>query len=318
MIAGSQRHTVTPSEAGSRLDRFCAARHPERSRARLTALIKAGAVRVDGALARPAAQLVAGAVVTIDFPPIESTRLQPAAIPLAILYEDEALLVLDKPPGLVMHPGSGTGPETLAAALLHHDPRLAGIGGEARSGLVHRLDKGTSGVLVVARTDAAHRALAAQFRGRSVEKWYDALVWGRPRHATGRIELPVGRDPKARVKMSTRAPGGRAATSLYRVEQELPGFAWVAVQILTGRTHQVRVHLAAIGHPLLGDATYGGARAASVQGAARRRLLSAWTRPALHARSIAFEHPVSGERLAFTAPWPADLQALWQALRDGA
>lgn len=307
-------HTVGVAQAGARLDRFCAAVHPEQSRSRLTSLIKAGRVLVDGRPARPSEPLRAGCVVTLAIPPPRDERVVPEEIPLYLLYEDEAVIVIDKPADLVVHPGAGVQTGTLVAALLHHDPQIAGVGGEGRAGLVHRLDRGTTGVMVIARTELAHRALVEQFQARRVEKRYHAIVWGRPRQGEGSIELTVGRDPRQRTKMSTRAPRGRAAHSEYSVLQDLPGFALLAVQIHTGRTHQVRVHLSAIGHPLVGDKTYGGDRGGSLTDVARRTAVARFMRPALHAARLAFEHPTRGERLLFEAPWPADLTALWSAL----
>ena len=307
-------HEAAPADEGLRLDRFCALRHPEVSRSRLAVLIREGRVTLDGRAARPSEAVSAGARVEIEFPPAVDSSLVPEAIALTVVHEDQDLLVIDKPAGLVVHPGAGVRAGTLAAALLHRDPALLGVGGAGRSGLVHRLDRGTSGLMVVARHDAAHRALAAQFHARTVEKIYDAIVWGRPREREGKIDLGVGRDPKNRVRMRAGVAGGRAARSLYRVVEEIPGFARLEVRILTGRTHQVRVHLAALGHPIVGDATYGGERSASVHDARRRLAARAIGRPALHARRLAFDHPRTGARLAFESPWPEDLCALWSAL----
>jgi 23S rRNA pseudouridine1911/1915/1917 synthase len=310
------RHRVAPADAGLRLDRFCARQHPGESRTRLAGLVREGLVTVDGRPARPSTVLEPGALVEIDLPPRTDDRLVPEPIALDVLHEDHALLVIDKPAGLVVHPGAGVHEGTLAAALLHRDPALAGVGGAGRAGLVHRLDRGTSGLMVVARTDAAHRALAAQFARRTVEKVYDALVWGRPREPEGVVDRPIARDPRRRVRMTTRAPGGRSARSEWRVVDERPGFAHLAVRILTGRTHQVRVHLAAVGHPLVGDATYGGERSASLADPVRRKAVRALGRPALHAARLGFDHPVTGERLVFSTPWPDDLARLWVALGE--
>ncbi len=308
------RHEVAEPEEGLRLDRFCARHHPEVSRSRLALLIREGRVRLDGRPSRPSETVRRGAVVEVEIPPPVDARLAPEPIPLRIVYEDDELIVLDKPAGLVVHPGAGVREGTLAAALLHRYPGLAGIGGEGRAGLVHRLDRGTTGLMVVARQDAALRALSAQFRQREVEKIYDAIVWGRPRDAEGEIDLAVGRDPRRRVKMRAGVRGGRSARSLYRVVEEVPGFARLEVRILTGRTHQVRVHLAALGHPIVGDATYGGERSASLTDARRRTAVRALGRPALHARRLAFVHPRTGERVAFETAWPEDLCTLWSAL----
>jgi 23S rRNA pseudouridine1911/1915/1917 synthase len=311
---GTAHHEVAPVDEGLRLDRFCALRHPEVSRSRLAVLIREGHITLDGRAARPSEAVRAGSRIEIAFPPAVNSSLVPEAIALAVVYEDADLLVIDKPAGLVVHPGAGVRQGTLAAALLHHDAGLLGVGGAGRSGLVHRLDRGTSGLMVVARHDAAHRALTAQFHARTVEKIYDAIVWGRPREREGEIDLGVGRDPKHRVRMRAGVAGGRAARSLYRVVEEVPGFAWLEVRILTGRTHQVRVHLAALGHPIVGDATYGGERSASVGDARRRNTVRAIGRPALHARRLAFDHPRTSARRTFESPWPDDLCALWSAL----
>lgn len=305
---------VAPAQEGKRLDQFLSESHPQLSRSRIAALIRAGLALVDGKPARPSAAVHAGCQVVLQVPQPAAGKVAPAPIPLEIIYEDPCLLVLNKPAGLVVHPGAGVREGTLVAGLLHRDPGLAGIGGEGRSGLVHRLDRGTTGVMVVARSAEVHRHLTRQFHDRTVEKVYDALVWGRPRDREGIIDLAVGRDPRARVKMRAGVPGGRAALSRFRVTEEIPGFARVEVRILTGRTHQVRVHLEALGHPLIGDATYGGQRARSLADPGRRQAVLAFARPALHARRLAFSHPKSGESLVFEAPWPEDLSALWRAL----
>lgn len=305
---------VEETEAGGRFDRFLAARIPDVSRSRLAELIKSGGALLDGRAAKPSEPVEAGWTATVEVPPLEEKRLEPADLPLALLYEDDDLLVLTKPAGLVVHPGAGeTGP-TLAAALLNHVPEIGGVGGPGRAGLVHRLDKGTTGAMVVAKTEAAHAALQRQFAAREVEKLYHTIVWGRPAEDEAEIDLPVGRDPSSRIKMSTRPLHGRAARSLYRVRGAVPGFAWLEVRIYTGRTHQVRVHMAAIGHPVVGDDTYGGRREASVHDQRKRHALHALDRPLLHAVHLAFAHPRTGARMVFEAPWPADMRAAWEVL----
>ncbi len=313
--ATRHRHPVPPGAAGERLDRFLAALHPDRSRSRIQALVREGLATVDGRPARPGERLRGGEVVEIVLPPEPpEDRIEPEAMSLEVLHEDDHVAVLVKPPGLVVHPGAGVREGTLAAAILHRWPETAGVGGRGRPGIVHRLDRGTSGVILVARTAEAHRALQEQFRARTVEKLYAGICWGRPREAAGRIELPIARDPRSRVKMTTRARGGRPAITLWEVLEEVPGFALLLARILTGRTHQVRVHLAAIGHPLVGDGLYGGRRERSVADPVRRKALRELDRPALHALEIAFDHPATGKRMRFRAPWPPDLRDLWTTL----
>lgn len=312
-------HEVGPDDAGMRLDRFCAVRHPERSRTQLAKLIKDGLVLVDGVPAKPGLVVEAGWSIEIVLPPEADapTRVAAEAIPVAIVFEDDDLLLVEKPAGLVVHPGAGVRTGTLVAALLHHRPQLAGVGGEGRAGIVHRLDRGTSGLLLVAKSSAMHRALQDLFRARSVQKHYRAFVWGRPREESGTIDLPIGRDPRVRVRMSARAINAREALTAWRVLEEAPGFASLDVRIHTGRTHQIRVHLQAIGHPIVGDETYGGDRARSIADVRLRKAVRAFARPALHAERLAFDHPRTGEALAFTSPLPADMTALWSAIRAG-
>jgi 23S rRNA pseudouridine1911/1915/1917 synthase len=288
---------------------------PDLSRARLQGLIVEGAVRLDGGPARASARLRPGQHIQVTVPEPVAAAPLPEDIPLTIVHEDAHLLVLDKAAGLAVHPGAGRPAGTLVNALLHHVKDLSGVGGVLRPGIVHRLDRGTSGLMVVAKDDATHRGLAAQFAGRTVEKEYLAVVLGVPRPQEGEITMPIGRDPVQRKRMSVRAPRGRQARSRYVVVEALDGAALVRVHIHTGRTHQVRVHLAALGHPLVGDTTYGGSREPSSRTRAAREALRTFPRPALHAARLAFTHPATGERLPLESPLPPDVAGLLAALR---
>ena len=298
-----------------RLDRFLAASFPDRTRSALQRLIKDGAILVDGRRGKPGEVLSSGVRVECRFPAPPPATLVPENIPLAVVHEDADLLVLDKPAGLVVHPGAGVETGTLVHALLAREGPLSGVGGPKRPGIVHRLDRGTSGLLVVARTDRAHLALAAQFRTREVGKVYLALVWGRLREREGVVDAAIGRDPVHRRKMSVRAPRARPAVSRYQLVEELPGFSFVEVRPETGRTHQIRVHLQSLGHPVVGDARYGGAAWRGVQDPLKRRALKSFARLALHAWKLRFRHPSTGEPMAFESPAPADLRALMDVLR---
>jgi 23S rRNA pseudouridine1911/1915/1917 synthase len=290
------RFVASEAESGKRLDTALATLAGV-ARSQATRWIDADRVRVDGAPARASQRLAPGAVVTADPPAPTPLGVEPEAIPLVVLHEDADLLVIDKPAGLVVHPAPGHAHGTLVNALLHHCRDLAGIGGVLRPGIVHRLDRGTSGVLVVAKRDAAHRALAAQFKDHSIERVYRALVRGVPSADTGRCEHAIGRHPTDRKRMSVRTAAGRAALTEWRVERRYgrAGVSLLEVRPGTGRTHQIRVHLAASGLPIVGDTVYG--RGAELLGLAR---------PALHAAVLGFTHPTSGERLRFEASLPAD------------
>lgn len=236
-----------------------------------------------------------------------------------MLHVDDALVVVDKAPGMAVHAGAGLREGTLVNALLGRGISLAATGAPDRPGIVHRLDRGTSGVMVVARTDAAHAALARQFAERRVDKRYLALVWGRPAEREGTIERAIGRSRSQPTRMAVRGVRGsaRPARSLWRTVEEFPGFALLEVRPETGRTHQIRVHLQSIGHPIVGDATYGGPAWKGLQDPAKRKAVRALERPALHAAELAFDHPDDGRRVAFRAPLPDDLAALLDALRAG-
>jgi 23S rRNA pseudouridine1911/1915/1917 synthase len=304
--------------AGLRLDAWLARQLPALSRSRLQALIEGGHVLLDGARARASARLRAGQVAHVRVPPPVAAEPQPEDIPITVVHEDAHLVVVDKPAGLVVHPSAGRPGGTLVNALLRHVRDLSGVGGVLRPGIVHRLDRGTSGLLVVAKDDGTHRSLVRQFAGRTVEKEYLALALGRPVRPRGEIDAPIGRDPVRRQRMSTRAPRGREARTSWTVEERFDGATLLRVRIHTGRTHQIRVHLASIGHPVAGDPVYGGTRTPSSRRAEAREALLSLERPALHAARLAFTHPVSGVRLAFEAPLPADLLAVLERLRVAA
>ncbi len=313
----AETHTlVADTEAsGLRLDVWLARRLPSQSRARLQALIGEGHVLVEGAPSRPSERLRPGQTVIVHLPPPARALPEPEDIPLVVVHDDPYLLVVNKPAGLVVHPGAGARSGTLVNALLRHVGDLSGIGGVLRPGIVHRLDRGTSGLLVVAKDDETHRELVRQFASRRVEKEYLALVLGVPRTRSGEIEAPIGRHPVHRKKMSTRATRGREARTSWQREEVLDGASLLRVRIHTGRTHQIRVHLASIGHPVAGDDTYGGARTPSSRRAAARQALQSLERPALHAACLAFVHPATGERVEFKAPLPPDLSSVLERLR---
>ena len=306
------RVTATAADAGARLDAFLARHLPRLSRSQIQRLIRDGAVRVEGAK-KPKPSLVVWdgleAAVSVAAPaPLD---LQPEALPLSILHDDASVVVIDKPAGMVVHPAAGHRTGTVVHALLHHVGGLSGVGGRERPGIVHRLDRGTSGVMVIAKTDAAHRELTRQFHDREVEKEYLTLVWGRVSTGTT-IDRPIGRHPKQRQKMSTRAP--RARTALTRVVEAefVAGLSFLRVAIATGRTHQIRVHLAEAGHPVAGDELYGGVRRRLPP---RQASVTRLDRPFLHAARLRFTHPGSGQTMSFEAPLPSDLAQVLAALR---
>ncbi len=302
------RFVIGEGEADERLDRALAALAGV-PRSQAQRWIDAGVVRCNAASAKASQRLAIGDVLAAEPPEPTPLALEPEPMPLSILHEDAALIVLDKPAGLVVHPAPGHARGTLVHGLLHHCRDLAGIGGALRPGIVHRLDAGTSGVMVVAKCDAAHQALALQFREHTIERVYHAFVRGTPAAESGRVERPIGRHPRDRKRMSVATRSGRAAATVWRVRTRYPrpGAAWLEVRPETGRTHQIRVHLASQGLPILGDPVYGRSRAGLPPGVSLAR-------PALHAARLGFVHPDTAERLVFDAPLPEDLVALAAAL----
>jgi 23S rRNA pseudouridine1911/1915/1917 synthase len=306
--------TVADDDAGGRLDAVLARHLATLSRARLQALIRAGRVTAEGVVvAEPSMRVKPGERVTVLVPPPAPATPSGEKRPLEILLEDEHLLVLVKPAGVVVHPAPGHGEGTLVNALIAHcGASLSGIGGQRRPGIVHRLDKDVSGVLVVAKHDRAHRGLAAQLTVHSVTRVYEAVVWGVPGTAAGTIDAPLGRDPANRLKMAVRADGKRAVTRYRLVAAAGLAAARLEVRLLTGRTHQIRVHLASQGHPLVGDRLYGRPGPAP---AAVRPFLAGLRRILLHARELGFTHPITGEPVTCTAPAPAELARFLELLR---
>jgi len=311
---------LAPEEAGGRVDKALAARLPELSRGRIQALIAEGRIRRGGRPVADAAARAEAGDYEIDIPPLQPAEPQPQEMPLVVLYEDAQLIVLDKPPGIAMHPAPGSESGTLVNALLHHcGASLSGIGGVARPGIVHRIDKETSGVVVAAKTDLAHQALSALFAAHDIDREYVALTRSAPRPARGTIEGAIARSTHDRKKMALVKSGGRRAVTHYRVERmfgpaDKPSAARVACRLETGRTHQIRVHLASKGAPCLGDPVYGsGAPTEPVRRAIEDAGLK---RQALHAAVLGFRHPTTGELLRFESPLPPDMARLEQLLGE--
>lgn len=310
------------SRAGERLDRYLAEVERTLSRSAVRQLIDAGHVRVNDAPARASRRVKPGDRVLVVRPRRQPSALVPEAIPLDVVYEDEALAVVNKAAGMVVHPAVGHRSGTLVHALLHRYGALSAANGAERAGIVHRLDKGTSGLLLIARTEEAHRELARQIEAREVKRIYRALVWGHPRGLEGRIEASLARSRSDRKKIAVVARGGRFAATRWKVERLLPDLAELRLSLETGRTHQIRVHLAHLGHPVFGDPEYGGRRGPLQRLAPRRRaqvavVLAELDHQALHAETIAFHHPVTGLPLTFTRPVPPDFAAALEALACG-
>ena len=321
-----RRFQVGAPSAGTRLDLFLVSACSDLSRSRIQKLIEEGAVRLAGAPAKRSHVVRAGDAVEVEVAEPRPTALEPEAIPLSILYEDEHLLAIDKPAGLVMHPAPGHASGTLVNALLHHVRDLKGVGGELRPGIVHRLDRDTSGVLLVAKTDLAHASLSRQMKKRAMRKEYLALAAGVPKVRKGEIALPIGRDPRDRKRMKAFRPiaepaaSAREARTLYEIESEwfALGLTLLRCRLVTGRTHQIRVHLAAAGLPVVGDPVYGRPRYDRVKDFALKKKLMEFPRQALHAERIAFRHPSTNEPLEIVAPLPDDMRQLIEAVDEAA
>jgi 23S rRNA pseudouridine1911/1915/1917 synthase len=312
LVAPEVRTLLVPSESrGERLDRYLAQACPDLSRSRLASLIDEGQVRVAGKPAKPSARLRGGEAVELSIPPPVPATPQAEDLPLSVLYEDKDLVALDKAAGMVVHPAAGNWQGTVVNALLHRVTDLAGVGGELRPGIVHRLDKETSGCLVVAKNERALAKLQASFKAREVKKLYLALVHGQPKDE-GRIETLYGRHPVNRKKFTSKVKEGKPALTLYRAVERFDGAALLEVDLQTGRTHQIRVHLAETGHPLLGDSLYGGTRKRTPPVKAAEEALG---RQALHAWKLSFPHPRTGKPVALEAPVPEDLRRVLTLLR---
>ena len=307
---------VSEEEEGQRLDLFLGPYCPDLSRSRIQSLIEEGSIRVDTRGARPSYRVRAGDRIWIEIPDPRPLSVDPEEIPLDVLFEDTDILVIAKPAGMAVHPAPGALTGTLVNALLHHCHNLSGINGVLRPGIVHRLDRHTTGLLVVAKNDAAHRGLSSQLEARQMRRQYTALAWGRLEQ--GSIEEPIARHPRDRVRMAVRE-GGRHAVTHYAPVEHFPFLTHLAVRLETGRTHQIRVHLRHIGHPVFGDPVYGGR--SQIRGIVpqyrqkAQTLLSLIDRQALHAQRLGFRHPVTGESMDFEAPAPEDLQQLLDSCR---
>lgn len=304
------RHiTVSPEHDDARLDRVLAATVPQHSRSFLASLIEQGHVAVDGkATSKPSQHVTAGQEIVLTMPPASPTEVIAQDLPLTILYDDANIVVVDKPPGVVVHPAAGHADQTLVNALVFHVRDLSGIGGELRPGIVHRLDKDTSGVMVIAKNDATHRALSAAWGTDAVRKEYLAIVYGAPKKSKGTIDAPIGRDPRNRKRMAVVA-GGRAAVTDYEVVEQLRHTSLIRCRLRTGRTHQIRVHLKHLGHPIVGDTLYSGPQWRGIPDKRLQKALSSFGRQALHAWRLTIPQGT------FEAAMPEDMAGLLQALR---
>jgi 23S rRNA pseudouridine1911/1915/1917 synthase len=306
---------VSADQATERLDRFLAEQLPEMSRTRVQLLVDEGRVQVDGTTVKPSYRVEEGNVISVEIPSPPSAGVEAEAISLDVLYEDGEVAVINKPAGMIIHPGAGAETGTMVAALLHHFGGMAGlsnVGGPLRPGIVHRLDKGTSGAVVIAKTDAAHKRLVEEFRDRTVKKTYLALLHGRLKGEAGTIDLPVARDLRRRSRMTARRREGRQARTDWRARFRLGAFTFIEADLHTGRTHQIRVHFSALGCPVVGDTLYGAPRQERVQG----KLLPPLDRNFLHAARLAFSHPITGKQVEVRAPIPAELVGYLKLLEE--
>lgn len=312
---------VPPNIPACRLDRYLAEHGPEGlTRSRIQKLIEQGMVRVDGVTVPKKHQLTGGEAIEVHIPAPEPTAVEPEALDVDIVYEDEHLAVINKPAGMVTHPAAGNRTGTLANALVHHFRHMSALGGSDRPGIVHRLDKNTSGLLVVARTDSAFQHLQQALQQHQVKRTYTAIICGHMKEDEGRIEAPIGRSRRNRQKMTVTNHNSREAITDYEVTERFRTYDLLKVHLQTGRTHQIRVHLAHLGHPVLGDPEYGGRDkwhrgAFAPERELARRLLNLLDRQALHAARLQFEHPLSHEQLAFEAPIPDDMAQVLNLLR---
>jgi 23S rRNA pseudouridine1911/1915/1917 synthase len=307
--------TATEAERGRRLDTVLAVRLPAKSRSYTAKLIRAGHVLVNGLPTKAGYITRTGDVIRSVIPPPRPISLKPEPIALSVLFEDSDIIVVDKPYGLVVHPAAGNESGTLVNALLYRCKDLEGIGGELRPGIVHRLDKDTSGCLVVAKNDRAHEALAYQFKNRQVQKRYLAIVYGNMKPHSGSIRKPIGRHPVNRKKMSTKSRRGRPTETQWKTKEAFSGASFLEIDLKTGRTHQIRVHCASLGHPVIGDATYGGRKKWKEAPPEIQDVARSVQRQMLHAWKLAFVHPASGEPIRFQAPVPEDMATLLTSLR---
>jgi 23S rRNA pseudouridine1911/1915/1917 synthase len=311
-------YSVELGESGQRLDSYIAAHLADCSRSHAALLIRQGLIQVDGQRCKPGYKVKLNEHITAHIPEPAPTELVAEPLSLDILFEDRDLILINKPAGMVVHPAAGHSSGTLVHGILHHCPDLEGIGAEKRPGIVHRLDKDTSGVLVVAKNARAHHVLSGQFKDRSIQKRYLALIIGSPQASAGQIDLPVGRHPVERKKMSTQGNRGRDALTLWRVREMFAGGTLLEIELKTGRTHQIRVHCLAMGYPIVGDPVYaqrGAMKSLALRNPDLHQVLKMARRQMLHAWTLAFRHPADGRPLFFEAPVPEDMTTILDELR---